>query len=49
MDKKQKRRTSKVWRHFTDNVDDETADCNYCGKSFFQKEGKDGKNPGPTQ
>jgi len=44
--KKQKSRRSKVWAFFTDNLEDEVAECNLCGKCFSQKEDKNGKNPG---
>ena len=46
VNKKQKSRRSKIWTHFTDNVDDEVAECNYCGKAFSQKVDKNGRNPG---
>ena len=40
--KKQKSRRSKVWAFFTDNLEDEVAGCNLCGKCFSQKEDKNG-------
>ena len=46
VNKKQKSRRSKIWSHFTENVDDEVAECNYCGKAFSPKVCKNGRNPG---
>ena len=37
---------SKLMAYFTDNVDDEVAECNFCGKSFSLKEEKNGENAG---